>query len=1153
MMVLASVHVTGLSMYPAMDLSAGDAVTFTAQAISESGDPVYYRFDLVSDYGTAQYDPYNNSRMLQDFSTSNTCSHTFSSAGHYIIVVFASAGAQVTGDNSMIGKRVSVGVKNPFNISSLTMNVNGRIEVGDAVTFTIETETSGQDAYYRFDLVPFYGTAQYDPYNNYKTIQDFSKSSATTYTFESSGAYILVAYASNGDGFLIDPMPIIGGSIKVSGGSDQNSTGNQEFDLNNAEMSDPLYGYRAETPQSNLIPVRVDYSSLLPEVKNQGSTSSCTAWSTAYYYKTYQEVVEQGWDKNQHAFSPMYLYAMQCRTFSQPWNFIRAWEILSRYGCAKYSTFPFLDLDNDNEKSRYAGVEVPQSAHAEAINFRCGEKNQLKNLSQVKQALTFGPVLLGINYYNALLSAPSPENNYLTYAPSNSNAGHAILCVGYDDEKFGVGALKFVNSWGKQWAIDGYSWIRYTDVSRIINFAMTIKDIPNVNQSDNTGYRPSPPVDVAATDNVGPYVDVTWSKVTSAQYYRIFRAKVDDRTTYREIGTTYQAGYRDYPAPGITYYYSVVAFNDVGNSDHFASDTSAKSHVDEGSAKGTTISKPTLAWVSNNDTAIRSDFVVSDIHSTATSMEILVASGSSGPYYSFGWIAPGNFSITWGEDSEYIGKKPFVKIVAASPDGYSELSDPVQVGQTISGNANIANVYGLKAAADSRNIVLTWDISEGQADFFQVWRWLAAEDEGNEWIFIGNADSTSKTYSDTTALPGKNYYYAVGGFYQGASGEFAITDTPATITTSSANLFLYEMYYNYGRVSNPVNFKLTVWNDGGVSISDYAISITVYDWDDGNIYSPFKMFKASDVAAPGQLPLQAGNEHVLSFSMNIPSVYADGHHYSWIVHVDADQSIDELYEDDNIIVARKSWWSYDLSTLLSNLYLSGIRYNYGRVSNPVYFETVVENNGQTAIEDYSIAIRVHDWNNGKIYNIFNPFRASSVALNGQLPLLPGYRHTLAFYKDIPSVYADGHYYSWLITIDDENAINETSEDDNFARSNQTWWAFYGALRSAEPPPLEKRENPDQSLDVMRRSSERTVYTQTTGKSIAADTWQPVPGMPGTGYASSRPFSKHRLQNALPENGIDSSLSAGIFRRADQNRYVGNIRFKKPSFCVNHEK
>ncbi len=694
------------------------------------------------------------------------------------------------------------------------------------------------------------------------------------------------------------------------------STGNQEFKVEEGETSDPLFGFRSETPQSNLLPPSVEYSSHIPVVRDQGSTGSCTAWSTAYYYKTYQEVMEENWDSDQNAFSPMYLYAMQCRNYDAPWDFIRAWEILNNYGCAKLSTVAFEDFytfGDWHEKQKYASVSISDSAHTEAKEYRCGEKNRLASLSQVRQALTSGPVLLGINYYSDEVMhgswRPSPETNHLRYDPVNSNAGHAILSVGYDDSKFGEGAVKFVNSWGSDWAIDGYSWIKYSDFRDVVLYAMTIKDIPNRNRSEDTKKRPDAPANVSASDNEGPYIDIIWNKVSTAQYYRVFRADVDNPRTYGEIGTTYSNSYRDFPEPGVTFYYSVVSYNDIGESEHFASDTDENPYVDKGTAKGETMLRPTVSWERNDDKEVRSHFTVSNIDPTAAAMEVFVSNSSHGPWHSFGWIDPKDFYITWGDDSEYVGKAPFVKVVASNADGSGEESEPAQVGMTIVSSATVASIQTVTAVAGEDSIAVSWTTDGANADFFEVWRYRASEDEGNEWILLDYSNILS--WTDQTALPGVPYYYAVFAVYQGAYSESKVTDEPVNkpiVAEKGSNLRLYDFRYDYGQLSNPVSFDVIVWNDGETTINEYSLVIQGYDWNEGNTYMMSEVFKVSDIADPEQLPLLPGYQHTLSFTFNVPPGYADGHYYSWGIQIDPSEEIDELYEDDNFLWGDDSWW-----------------------------------------------------------------------------------------------------------------------------------------------------------------------------------------------------------------------------------------------------
>ena len=197
---------------------AGSTVTFTAQGMSRLDETLYYRFDLIPNYGTTDYDPFNNYQTLQDFSTSNTLTHDFDTAGDYILVVFTSPTASIqSGNVSIMGGSISVGSGNNIQINLLDYDVTSSINLDDTVTFSLGGVAGDSgDIYYRFDLISNYGTSDYDPFNDYETLQDFSTSSTLSHTFDSPGDYILVVFASSSLTVESGATPIIGGSIHIN-------------------------------------------------------------------------------------------------------------------------------------------------------------------------------------------------------------------------------------------------------------------------------------------------------------------------------------------------------------------------------------------------------------------------------------------------------------------------------------------------------------------------------------------------------------------------------------------------------------------------------------------------------------------------------------------------------------------------------------------------------------------------------------------------------------------------------------------------------------------------------------------------------------------------------------------------------------------------
>jgi C1A family cysteine protease len=83
-------------------------------------------------------------------------------------------------------------------------------------------------------------------------------------------------------------------------------------------------------------------------------------------------------------------------------------------------------------------------------------------LTRVRNSLAAGhPAMFGFTVYNfgnnkGEFAYPGPHDR--------AQGGHAILAVGYDDDrKIGSlkGALKIRNSWGTGWGEDGYGWLPY--------------------------------------------------------------------------------------------------------------------------------------------------------------------------------------------------------------------------------------------------------------------------------------------------------------------------------------------------------------------------------------------------------------------------------------------------------------------------------------------------------------------------------------------------------------------------------------------------------------------------------------------------------------------------------------------------------------------
>lgn len=200
--------------------------TFTAEAnaVSTCGQDIYYRFDLVADYGTDTYNSPYNSETIQDFSKNNSITRTVVEDGNYVLVVWCSTSPSLPEDPApMIGGSIRIGQapcadKYCAQFYCLNIGAGADVKVGDWVVFNVSATAAIPDPrpYYRFDLVPNYGTAHYDPVYHWQTIRDFSQSNNYSYQFDEPGSYVIVVYASSTPNIPPGATPLIGGVVTVN-------------------------------------------------------------------------------------------------------------------------------------------------------------------------------------------------------------------------------------------------------------------------------------------------------------------------------------------------------------------------------------------------------------------------------------------------------------------------------------------------------------------------------------------------------------------------------------------------------------------------------------------------------------------------------------------------------------------------------------------------------------------------------------------------------------------------------------------------------------------------------------------------------------------------------------------------------------------------
>lgn len=177
------------------------------------------------------------------------------------------------------------------------------------------------------------------------------------------------------------------------------------------------------------------------KVLDQGEMPYCVGYSTASL-KMHQEFKEHS---KYYYFDPEWLYK-ECKKvdgYDGDGTYLRvALQIIKDHGYIAKAK------DNNLKKDR---------------SFKIEKYVRLTSLNQIKEALfNIGPVVFGITVDEGIYS---PVKSIVPEPGGESLGGHAMIIVGYDDNKKCLGskgAFKIKNSWGESWGDKGYAWLPYS-------------------------------------------------------------------------------------------------------------------------------------------------------------------------------------------------------------------------------------------------------------------------------------------------------------------------------------------------------------------------------------------------------------------------------------------------------------------------------------------------------------------------------------------------------------------------------------------------------------------------------------------------------------------------------------------------------------------
>jgi len=227
------------------------------------------------------------------------------------------------------------------------------------------------------------------------------------------------------------------------------------------------------------LPSSASMRSFCPIPQDQGSSGTCTAWSTTYASRTIlysqRKKLTSPSEINTSAFSPSYVYNQIRLTNDCSYGayISDALDLLKSQGCVTYKEFGFecsrAVTDKEKKKAKDFTIRDYKRLFVYDGTSRAVVTPIKKSLSENK------PVVISMRCFGSLEKAKDVWNPPANSANDTNKGFHAMTVIGYDDTKFG-GAFELMNSWGAEWGSNGFIWIRYADFQKNCMEAYEISD-----------------------------------------------------------------------------------------------------------------------------------------------------------------------------------------------------------------------------------------------------------------------------------------------------------------------------------------------------------------------------------------------------------------------------------------------------------------------------------------------------------------------------------------------------------------------------------------------------------------------------------------------------------------------------------------------------
>ncbi len=214
------------------------------------------------------------------------------------------------------------------------------------------------------------------------------------------------------------------------------------------------------------LPEKTSLRAFSGPIRSQGKAGFCHSF-TGTALKNLQETQE--WGERQYNFSPLGLArAVKARdgiVYTEGSTLIEVCKVLCEKGVFDEAFYPYGEYKAGS--LLFPPLLLTEEEQDNIPRYLCQNYARVDTLEDLKQSLAKGnPVMLGITCGESIYE---PVNGCIGLPLGEFQiGGHAILAIGYDDEKEETirgrhykGFIECQNSWGAEYGDEGYFWLPY--------------------------------------------------------------------------------------------------------------------------------------------------------------------------------------------------------------------------------------------------------------------------------------------------------------------------------------------------------------------------------------------------------------------------------------------------------------------------------------------------------------------------------------------------------------------------------------------------------------------------------------------------------------------------------------------------------------------